>query len=603
MIGGSICNLKRPYVELLRSAAMRPYLNAPPRPSSHTNWNHVVAGRHRYIQSSPSIAKATASQLVVDKTGAINHQHLDANVKVNALHADCFSDARLAHSSKSTFELFTAIGVFSSCRIPILIQNAEYFLDLSYKILGRTITNSVMKHTFFRHFCAGEDRNDMKPVIDKLHLNNIGPILDYAAENDQDPPSESITHHTPGIFSKPPFNQPARVYDYQSEEECDRHVAVFQECISSVNSISDSSHAGFAALKVTALGNPELLERMSTMIVEVKNLFAKFQPEGEVGGMMSREQFEKCYKQHFCTDDDHLQSVIESLDPKNTGEVDFISFSELLTPYTLPNFTFKCKSVGALARVTPSADEIALMKRMNARLHTLAADAALNGTKLLVDAEHQKYQPAIDNLVIELQKNFNAKDKTNHPIIFNTYQCYLKETPSKVELDLKRSERHSFHLGAKLVRGAYMEHERERSKQLNCPSPIHNTLEDTHQCYDSVVECIMRYRWQNGPGTEMMVATHNQDSIEMTLNLMNDLGLRPQDRSVYFAQLYGMRDNLSFPLARNGYNVFKYLPYGKVEEVIPYLLRRAAENSAVLVNSVSELDLLKQEMYNRIKPQ
>jgi len=297
---------------------------------------------------------------------------------------------------------------------------------------------------------------------------------------------------------------------------------------------------------------------------------------------------------------DHLEAVIESLDPNDTGVVDFISFAEMLTPYNLPSFTFKCKSIGPLARVTPSSDEIVLMKRMSERLHTLAADAALNGTRLLIDAEHQKYQPAIDNLVVELQKKFNAKDKTDRPIIFNTYQCYLKDTLERVEMDLKRSERYSFHLGAKLVRGAYMEHERERSKNLQYPCPIHDTAEDTHQCYDEVVEYLMRYRWQNGSGTEIMVASHNQASIEKAVVLMNQLGLQPQDPNVYFAQLFGMRDNLSFPLGSQGYNVFKYLPYGKVEEVMPYLLRRAAENSAVLGDSVSELDMLKEALYKRI---
>ena len=569
---------------------MRTLLQAP---SSRTQPTQLLTGRLRYIKSSTSNAKAAASHMVVDR-GAIN-QHQDVNVNAPQASGCNFSDAQSAHGSKSIFELLTAIGVFSSCRLPFLIQNAEYFLDLSYKILGHSFTNAFMQHTFFRHFCAGQDRNDMKPVIEMLRTNNIGPILDYAAENESS--IDSAAADLQGIFSQPPFNQPARVYDYQSEEECDGHVAVFKDCIHSVH---DVSPVGFAALKVTALGNPELLERMSTMIVEVKNLFATFQQSGATGGLISREEFVQCYQQHFHVDDDHLKTVIKTLDPNDTGVVDFISFAEMLTPYTLPSFTFKCKSIGPLARVTPSSDEIVLMKRMSERLHTLATEAALNDTRLLIDAEHQKYQPAIDNLVVELQKKFNAKDKTDRPIIFNTYQCYLKDTLERVEMDMKRSERYSFHLGAKLVRGAYMEHERERSKKLNYPCLIHDTAHDTHQCYDEVVEYLMRYRWLNGSGTEIMIATHNQASIEKAVILMNQLGLQPQDPSVYFAQLFGMRDNLSFPLGNQGYNVFKYLPYGKVEEVMPYLLRRAAENSAILGDSVTELDLLKEELKKRV---
>mmetsp|Transcript_24232 Transcript_24232/g.38005 ORF Transcript_24232/g.38005 Transcript_24232/m.38005 type:complete len:576 (+) Transcript_24232:49-1776(+) len=572
----------------MRDATMMfPLLRAP---TSHANRTQLLAGRLRYIKSSTSSAKAAVSHVVVgiDQDAINPHQDVD----VGAL----FSDAQSAHVSKSTLELLIAIGVFSSCRLPFLIRNAEYFLDLSYKVLGPSITNAVMKHTFFRHFCAGEDRHDMKPVIEMLRRNNIGPILDYAAENDNADSSEAVTD-LHGIFSQPPFNQPARVYDYKSEEECDRHVSIFQECIHSVH---DVSSVGFAALKVTALGNPELLERMSTMIVEVKNLFATFQPESGSGGLISREKFAQCYQQHFRVDDCRLKEVIESLDPNDSGVVDFISFAEMLTPYNLPSFTLKCKSIGPLARVTPSSDEIVLMKRMSERLHTLATDAAQNGTRLLIDAEHQKYQPAIDNLVLELQKTFNAKDKTDRPIVFNTYQCYLKYTLERVEMDVKRSERYSFHLGAKLVRGAYMEHERERSKNLKYPCPIHDTAEDTHQSYNDVVEYLLRYRWQHGSGTEIMVATHNQESIEKAVVLMKQFELEPQDPSVSFAQLYGMRDNITFPLGSKGYNVLKYLPYGKVEEVMPYLLRRAAENSTVLGDTVSELELLKEALYKRV---
>lgn len=544
---------------------------------------------------------SNASSSSMSDPAAPAHFVVDADkhqVPNTFLHAtNCkFSDASSAHGSKSTYELLRAIGVFSACRLPFLVQNAEMFLDMSYKIFGVHLTNAIMKQTFFRHFCAGEDRSDMLPLIQKLQNSNIGPILDYAAENESHTDTSSVDG-LQGLFTQPPFNQPARVYDYKSEEECDRHVTVFKDCIRSVH---DVSPAGFAALKVTALGNPVLLERMSTMILEVKNLFAKFQQRDNSEGLISREEFVACYRHHFQVEDEQVKTLIESLDPLGTGMIDYISFAEMMTPYNLPHYTIKCKSIGPLALVTPSSDEIMLMKRISERLHTLSEEAVRCGTKLLCDAEHLKYQPAIDNLVVDLQKKFNAKNRTDRPIIFNTYQCYLKDTLEKVRLDLKRAERHSFHFGAKLVRGAYMEHERERSKELKYPSPIHDSADLTHQCYDAVVEYLMRYRWQNGCRSEIMIATHNQRSIEKAVDLMKQLGLEPHDQSVFFAQLYGMRDNLSFPLGENGYNTFKYLPYGKVQEVIPYLLRRATENSAVLGDSVTELDLLKEELYNRL---
>ena len=399
-----------------------------------------------------------------------------------------------------------------------------------------------------------------------------------------------------GIVTQPPFNQPARVYDYKSEGQCDKHVDVFKDCIHSVRDVSPTH--GFAALKVTALGNPKLLERMSTMIVEVKRLFAKF--DKKKTGLISREEFISCYEQYFHVDDTKLSEILDHLVDKSNGMIDYITFSEMFTPQSLHTFTLKCKDIGPLALATPSEEEVVLMKKMSQRLHTLAEEAASCGTKLLVDAEHLKYQPAIHNLVLELQMKYNSKDETKRPVIFNTYQCYLKDTTDRVVTDLKRAKRHNFHFAAKLVRGAYMVHERARAKELQYPIPIHDTANDTHQCYDEVIELLLNHRIKQGPGLEFMIATHNMTSIEKAVTLMNELGLNPNDESVHFAQLYGMSDNLTFILGNHGYSAFKYLPYGEVHEVVPYLVRRAQENGDMLGNASTELDLLQTELKKRL---
>mmetsp|Transcript_4162 Transcript_4162/g.9343 ORF Transcript_4162/g.9343 Transcript_4162/m.9343 type:complete len:609 (-) Transcript_4162:253-2079(-) len=506
-----------------------------------------------------------------------------------------FSDSVSAHGSKTTLDLFRAIAVFKACQLEFLVKHAEALLNASRTLLGSTLTNSLVKYTFFRHFCAGENSADMKPVIHMLEQNNIGPILDYAAESEGGKDDDAISDGEDGIFTQPPFNQPARVYDYKSEKDCDRHVQIFKKCIRSVRDVSPTH--GFAALKVTALGNPELLERMSTVIVEVKNLFSKFDRKGT--GLICREDFIHCYEKYFYADDQKLTKIIRLLDPNNTGMIDCISFSQLLTPCKLPNFTQKCKEIGPLALATPSSDEIILMKAMRERLHTLAKDAVYCGTKLLIDAEHAKYQPAIDNLVLELQQKYNARDRTERPFIFNTYQCYLKDSAERITTDLKRSERFSFHFAAKLVRGAYMVHERERAKKNNLPSPIHDTAENTHRCYDEVIELLLRHRARHGPGLEIMIATHNKESIERAVSLMSELDIGPSDESVHFAQLYGMSDNLTFTLGNHGYNAFKYLPYGEVQEVVPYLVRRAQENGDMLGNAGTEVSLLLDELRKR----
>ena len=129
--------------------------------------------------------------------------------------------------------------------------------------------------------------------------------------------------------------------------------------------------------------------------------------------------------------------------------------------------------------------------------------------------------------------------------------------------------------------------------------PIHETAERTHRCYDDVVELLLRHRCSRGPGSEIIIATHNETSIRRAMDLMSELGLFPNDGCLHFAQLYGMSDHLTFALGRNGYNAYKYLPYGKVREVIPYLVRRAQENGDVLGNTGTELRLLYEELRRR----
>jgi proline dehydrogenase len=144
-----------------------------------------------------------------------------------------------------------------------------------------------------------------------------------------------------------------------------------------------------------------------------------------------------------------------------------------------------------------------------------------------------------------------------------------------------------------------MVHERERARMMNYSDPIHENAERTHRCFDDVVEHLLRHRISRGPGSEIVIATHNETSIRKAVDLMSELGLAPNDECVHFAQLYGMSDHLTFALGRNGYNAYKYLPYGKVREVIPYLVRRAQENGDVLGNTGTELRLLHEELRRR----
>jgi proline dehydrogenase len=187
-----------------------------------------------------------------------------------------FNNNRVAFETKSTASLLRAYIVFQLCRIKPLVNHADQLLHMTRRVFGDYITDSLLKATLFGHFCGGEDEERLQPAIADLRRNGIGGILDYAAESD---------------VPTAKFNQPAREYSYESEAACDGNVSIFRSCIRSVANVSPN---GFAAIKITALGNPLLLERMSQAIVETKNLFAKFDINGD--GRISRDEFERAHR-------------------------------------------------------------------------------------------------------------------------------------------------------------------------------------------------------------------------------------------------------------------------------------------------------------------
>ena len=537
-----------------------------------------------------------------------------------------FDDPIVSYEHKSIPQIIQSILVFQLCKVPILVKSANQIIHYSNKLLGQTITNFFIRHTFFYHFCAGEDENDITPTLDKLKQRNIGAILDYAAEddigcnnkNDLKRNSNSVISAKTDIITHPPFNQPARLYEYESEQQCDNHVEIFLKCIQAVKKNHDHQHKesnnvlmtrpGFAAIKVTALGNPLLLERISTAIKEGEQLFLKFDHDKD--GFISRTEFASAYEVFFDNGSDTLSSLLDQLDPECLDRIDYITFmSQLVTLENLPSLCQHCKAIGPLSMATPSMEEFDLFTAMHERVMIIAKEASDCGVRLLIDAEQSKYQPAIDNLALGLQQIYNDKEKTDVPIIFNTYQAYLKDAQRRIQIDLERSIRFNYHFGAKLVRGAYMVSERLRAKELNQSSPIHSSIEETHNCYNSIVEHLLRSKVNNEKlkYLQIMCATHNQESIQRTLDLMDELKLHHKSHdentivseaaaakssssssAVHFAQLYGMSDNLTYPLGKCNYSVYKYLPYGQIDEVIPYLVRRVEENSDLLSNNASK---------------
>lgn len=243
------------------------------------------------------------------------------------------------------------------------------------------------------------------------------------------------------------------------------------------------------------------------------------------------------------------------------------------------------------AKQTLSADEQQAFERVRKRVDLICSKAHEANIPLLIDAEETWLQDPIDALAYEMMAKYN-KEKA---IVFTTYQMYRTSSLKNLREAFHNATMHNYFFGTKLVRGAYMEKERKRAAENKYPDPIQPTKEATDEAFNKALEfCI-----DNKQRISVMCGSHNDYSNYYLTILMNKHGMKANDSRVWFAQLYGMSDNISFNLAKAGYNVTKYLPYGPVKSVMPYLLRRAEENTSVAGQSSRELTLIRKELKRR----
>jgi proline dehydrogenase len=225
------------------------------------------------------------------------------------------------------------------------------------------------------------------------------------------------------------------------------------------------------------------------------------------------------------------------------------------------------------------------------RVEKICAKAFEVNTPVFIDAEETWIQNTIDRLAMAMMRKFNQE----RAIVYNTVQMYRHDRLEFLKYCFSIAEREQFKLGIKLVRGAYMEKERERAQEKGYPSPIQP---DKSSC-DRDFDAALTFMVENIDHFAICAGTHNENSSALLAQFIVDKGLDKSDERLYFAQLLGMSDHISFNLAKHGYQVAKYVPYGPVKEVMPYLLRRADENTSVAGQTGRELSLLTKELKRR----
>jgi proline dehydrogenase len=318
------------------------------------------------------------------------------------------------------------------------------------------------------------------------------------------------------------------------------------------------------------------------------------------------ENLQECNKTIENLDKAHIGTI---LDYSVEGEDDEKSFDKtakeiLLTiekanqNLAIPFAVFKVTGIGSaeLLEKVQNQEELydeekEAFELVRKRMDMLCGRAAVLGVRVFIDGEESWIQDTIDELTYEMMGKYNH-DKC---VVYNTFQMYRKDMFHNLKNATFEARKQNYYLGVKLVRGAYMERERQKAHEDNYCEPVHETKEGTDNDFNSAME----FTVENRDVISVCVGTHNEYSCKRLVELMTQHHIQPTDTHFYFAQLLGMSDNISFNLSKAGYNVAKYVPYGPVEAVMPYLFRRADENTSVAGQASREFVLIKRELVRR----
>ncbi len=379
-----------------------------------------------------------------------------------------FSDTQIAFSSKSTNELKRAYWLFKLIGWQWLTKVSPLLLKL---FMPFKFPIFIVKHSVFKHFCGGQNREDCNKSINKLAESNIKTILDYSVE------------HQKG-----------------------NHQSTFDEAFLLIEKAENNAHIPFVVFKMTGFINFDILAK------------------------------------------------------KNNS-----------TPLTNKEKTVYVSAIS--------------------QINELCQKALKANVPIFFDAEESWIQNAIDSIVLKLMRLYNKKI----PLIYNTVQLYRKDQLATLKKIIALGNNEGFYVGLKLVRGAYVEKENKRAAELNYESPIHINKKNCDTDFNLALEfCI-----KNIEQVAICCGSHNEYSNLLLTELMKKHNISSNDKRIYFSQLLGMSDHISFNLAANGYNVTKYMPYAPVKEILPYLIRRAQENTSIAGQTSRELNLITQELKRR----
>jgi proline dehydrogenase len=589
-----------------------------------------------FVRNFATTTKTVAQEKSVESQVIVGKRNMSSDIiKCRSKLDITFENTEEAYKSKSNLELIRGLVVLKLCGFKFLVDRNVEILKLARKVLGKKLFELGLRATFYGHFVAGADQKEIKPVITKMREFGVKAIMDYSVEADlceeeaqeeaqpiDDNKTDIQTENGPPIktqlgaipqrieryqpqeefWDRREGVSSARTYFYQGEPECDNNAEVILSCIDGVSEVTEGT--GFVAVKLTALGRPRLLLQLSEVLAQTQQFYKVLTGsswENLVRSKLSRADFlQRLKDMGVKTEEKWVSEWFGKADFDEDGIVDIYKWGRLITNEMklgelFQTLNMKTGKMEPLIK-TLTQEQEREFSNMIRRMRDIAERARQKNVRVMVDAEQTYFQPAISRLTLELMREYNREV----PLIFNTYQCYLKNALNSVQIHMHLARRENFHFGAKIVRGAYMDQERKRAAALGYEDPICNGFDKTSEMYNSVLSSILEEWGEREAGkVSVMVATHNEDSVRFAVEEMVRRGIGPSDKVVCFGQLYGMCDQISFSLGQAGFSVYKYVPYGPVEEVLPYLSRRAVENSGLLGKVDKERGLMWRELRRR----
>ena len=479
-----------------------------------------------------------------------------------------FRDTQQTYRSKSTMELLRSLAILKSCTYPAFVNNSERLMRVSRTLLGARMFEYVMKRSFYGQFAGGEDIAELQPCVEHLARYGVHSMLNYSVEADVGAPGDEGT--------------------------CQGNLDTLIQVLESSKEVC--SGRPFSSFKITGLTSPQLLFQFTEVLAGLKGVFEKcstvsVEHGGFTGSLADEIRGNKTlFINRVLTREAFValtnsQELFDSADTRSCGYLDFYQFRD--TMLANPTVLATLGTVPALTEEVISGSE-----RLRVRLAHIVAKTKELDARIMIDAEQTYLQPAIDFFTRELMREHNR----DTVYIFNTYQCYLRSTPNTLTQDARDAAQHGYSLGVKLVRGAYMDQERARAGELGCASPIHDTKQGTDSAYHAMLDVVLVLVTRDQG--RLLAGSHNEETVRYLMERMALLHITPD--KVYFGQLYGLCDPTTFLLSGSGYTVFKAIAWGPVEAVLPFLARRAQENTGVLGGDTRELDLLKTEIWRRI---